>query len=326
MIPLSLYVSMERIKVAQIFLMNNDIDMYDKASNTPFEARTSTINEELGQVSYIFSDKTGTLTDNVMKFRKLSVAGTVWLHDEDLKNLPTEDEFLLYKKRNAKGKGKLPLRRILRKSTSNTPGATDVNNNPRKSTSSAAWKSSCGAVFGKPDLSTADLIRYIQRRPQTAFARKATMILSIALCHTCLPEHGKSEDDVSYQAASLDELALVEAARELGFFTFDRDVSTSTLKIYPRVLSAEPVLERYEILDVIEFSSKRRRMSVVTRFSDGRICVICKGANTTVIGPRTIPSPSFDFSTSSCLCMGGGTVFARLNIRSPPFGRRYCSI
>ena len=49
MIPLSLYVSLEIIKLAQMFLLN-DIDMYDEKSNIPFEARTSTINEELGQV------------------------------------------------------------------------------------------------------------------------------------------------------------------------------------------------------------------------------------------------------------------------------------
>ncbi|KAK5006178.1 hypothetical protein LTR28_006805, partial [Elasticomyces elasticus] len=57
LIPLSLYVSLEIVKLCQMALMS-DVDMYDEVSNTPFEARTSTINEELGQVSYIFSDKT----------------------------------------------------------------------------------------------------------------------------------------------------------------------------------------------------------------------------------------------------------------------------
>ena len=54
LIPLSLYVSLEIIKLGQVFLMN-DIDMYDEASDTPMEPRTSTINEELGQVRYVTS-------------------------------------------------------------------------------------------------------------------------------------------------------------------------------------------------------------------------------------------------------------------------------
>ena len=107
MIPLSLYVSLEIVKLCQMFLMN-DVDMYDEDSNTPMEARTSTINEELGQVSYIFSDKTGTLTDNSMRFRKMSVAGTAWLHDQDLQEEAQHSSGkvkLFHKKRNNKGKG-----------------------------------------------------------------------------------------------------------------------------------------------------------------------------------------------------------------------------
>jgi phospholipid-translocating ATPase len=51
MIPLSLYVSLEIVKLCQLYFMN-DLAMYDEVSDTPMEARTSTINEELGQVKY----------------------------------------------------------------------------------------------------------------------------------------------------------------------------------------------------------------------------------------------------------------------------------
>jgi len=52
MIPLALYVSMEIIKISQMIMLQWDVDLYHEASNTPCEARTATINEELGQVRY----------------------------------------------------------------------------------------------------------------------------------------------------------------------------------------------------------------------------------------------------------------------------------
>ena len=47
------------------------------------DARTSNLNEELGQISYIFTDKTGTLTENIMEFKKCSIGGVLYSNDED---------------------------------------------------------------------------------------------------------------------------------------------------------------------------------------------------------------------------------------------------
>jgi phospholipid-translocating ATPase len=290
LIPLSLYVSLEIVKVAQMLLLN-DIDMYDEESNTPFDAKTSTINEELGQVSYIFSDKTGTLTENVMRFRKLSVAGTAWIHDADLREQATEKATSLHEKRKpTKGKGKSPLRNLRASMGSHRVSFAPVEEAEVPEPAFEATRPSMSRTMQsqrpaipKSELNTIEMIQYIQRRPHTLFARKTKMlILSIALCHTCLPERSES-GEMSFQASSPDELALVVAAQELGYLAYERNASKLTIKTYPNGPAAEPAFEDYEIMDVIEFSSKRKRMSVVVRFPDKRICVMCKGADSMIM-------------------------------------------
>ena len=293
MIPLSLYVSLEIVKIFQIFFMN-DIDMYDESSNTPMESRTSTINEELGQVSYVFSDKTGTLTDNSMRFRKMSVAGTAWLHDPDLQEEAIKEAAGWRAPQKKPSNGKNPILRKSRVSTSSKAPTTsnipspleeapprsplhgNSSNDPRRVPSVWLQRS-------QPALRTAQLLHYIEGRPHTFFARKVHIfLLSLALCHTCFPEKGE-DGKFSYQAASPDEQALVRAAQELGYIVVDRQNSTITIKTYSSSHAANPAFETYQILDVIEFSSGRKRMSIIVRMPDQRICIFCKGADSTIM-------------------------------------------
>lgn len=310
MIPLSLYVTMEIIKVVQMMLLQSDIDMYHQPSDTPAEARTATILEELGQVSYIFSDKTGTLTDNVMLFRKFSVCGVPWIHDIDLliKKDDHSDPNDLTDVFSADENINKPGVKI----TAGRPSMASLNQKPLN-------KEKEKSEFDHHDIqSSLEFIKYIQLNPNSIFAKKASFfLLSIALCHTCLPrkiqkkkednnindddsidslhaasinndedyEHvGDDEDQqIEYQAASPDELALVQAGCDMGFILFDRKQKIVTLKTYPDGFDNEPEFTKYEILDVIEFSSARKRMSVIVRFPNNKIILFCKGADNIIL-------------------------------------------
>ncbi|KAL7578624.1 hypothetical protein ACA910_009770 [Epithemia clementina (nom. ined.)] len=73
-IPLSLYISVEFVTFCMLGFVHNDLAMYDETSNTRAVARSTNITD-LGRIQYIFSDKTGTLTQNVMHFKRCSVDG-----------------------------------------------------------------------------------------------------------------------------------------------------------------------------------------------------------------------------------------------------------
>lgn len=77
-VPISLYVSIELTRVFQSKWIDWDLNMYDTVDNIAAVSRTTTLNEELGRIKYIFTDKTGTLTKNAMTFVQCSINGVVY--------------------------------------------------------------------------------------------------------------------------------------------------------------------------------------------------------------------------------------------------------
>lgn len=84
MIPISLYVMLEVVKLGQAFLIRRDVSIYDEQSGFTL-CRNSDLIEEMGQVEFIFSDKTGTLTLNQMIFKECCVNGKIFANKDELK-------------------------------------------------------------------------------------------------------------------------------------------------------------------------------------------------------------------------------------------------
>ena len=223
-----------------------------------------------------------------MRFRKMSVAGTAWLHDLDSQEDGIKAATRQIAVSRKRSKGKKPLRQRISISpgeTSEEPGIPPPSYSPvnRNGSTASRWRSSAKPNISHPELNTRDMLQYIQERPNTVFALKARFfLLSIALWHTWFPEK-KADGEIEYQAASPDEQALVRAAQELEFIMIDRQSTTITIKTFPLGRENGHVLETYQVLDVVEFSSSRKRMSIVVRMPDQRICVFCKGADSTLI-------------------------------------------
>lgn len=81
LVPISLFVTVELVKYWHGILINDDLDIYYDKNDTPANCRTSSLVEELGMVEYVFSDKTGTLTCNMMEFKQCSIAGIMYADD-----------------------------------------------------------------------------------------------------------------------------------------------------------------------------------------------------------------------------------------------------
>eukprot|EP01101_Sappina_pedata_P005462 TRINITY_DN2509_c0_g1_i1.p1 TRINITY_DN2509_c0_g1~~TRINITY_DN2509_c0_g1_i1.p1 ORF type:complete len:1115 (-),score=428.74 TRINITY_DN2509_c0_g1_i1:91-3435(-) len=228
MVPLSLYVTLEIVKVFNKKWIDWDLKMYDAPSDTPALARTSNLAEQLGQLDYIFSDKTGTLTANIMEFQQCSIQGKVYGSFDNFKK-DTNDE-------------------------------------------AADYDETAKAAKFKDDTIGEDMNRGdAQGQAIGLFWR------ILAVCHTVLIEKGEGDDGATpkYSASSPDEAALVQAAQDNGF-TFLGEQG-GIMKI-----NANGTEESYELLNVLEFNSDRKRMSVIVRCPDGKIRLFCKGADTAI--------------------------------------------
>lgn len=217
LVPISLFVTVEIIKYYQAYMIGSDLDIYHAELDTPSNVRTSSLVEELGQIDYIFSDKTGTLTRNVMEFKACSIGGRCYAEE-----IPEE-------------------------------GQAQVVD---------------GIEVGFHSFADLQL--------DLALLRHAVIdefLVLLSTCHTVIPE--VSNGAIKYQAALPDEGALVQGAADLGYKFSVRRPKGVTIE-HPHALE-------YELLNICEFNSTRKRMSTIFRCPDGKIRLFCKGADTMIL-------------------------------------------
>ncbi|KAF7819576.1 putative phospholipid-transporting ATPase 8 isoform X1 [Senna tora] len=270
LIPISLYVSIEIVKVLQSIFINHDQEMYCEETDRPTRARTSNLNEELGQVDTILSDKTGTLTCNSMEFVKCSIAGTPYGRGI------TEVEKALARRR---GDGEPDI-------DGESTGVQDQNSDDAVESSQPIK----GFNFRDERVMDGQWVN----EPHADIIQKFFRVL--AICHTAIPDADEKSGEISYEAESPDEAAFVIAARSFGFELLARTQTSISLHEFDHQ-SAKKVDRIYELLHTLEFSSSRKRMSVIVRNENNQLLLLCKGADSVMFERLSQDGRQFEAET-----------------------------
>ncbi|KAL1882068.1 hypothetical protein VTK73DRAFT_2477 [Phialemonium thermophilum] len=260
LVPISLYITLEIIRTLQAIFIYSDVEMYYEKLDQPCIPKSWNISDDVGQIEYIFSDKTGTLTQNVMEFKKATING------QPYGEAFTEAQAGMQKRmgidvekeadRIRAGIAQAKVRSIQR--------LRELYNNP--------FLHDEDLTFIAPDF-VDDLAGDRGVEQQRA---NEHFMLALALCHTVIAEKQPGDPPkMIFKAQSPDEAALVATARDMGFTV----LGSSNDGIKVNVMGEE---RHYPILNTIEFNSSRKRMSAIVKMPDGRIVLFCKGADSVI--------------------------------------------
>ena len=260
LVPISLYISLEIIKTAQAFFIYSDTFMYYEKIDYPCTPKSWNISDDLGQIEYIFSDKTGTLTQNVMEFKKCTINGIPY------GEAYTEAQAGMQRRQgiDIEKEGAAAHKQIAEDRLKMLQNLRQLHPNP--------YLHDDELTFVAPDF-VSDLDG--MSGPEQRKANEDFM-LTLALCHTVITERTPGDPPkIEFKAQSPDEAALVATARDCGFTVIGR----TNEGIIVNVLGED---REYMVLNTLEFNSSRKRMSAIIRMPDGRIFLYCKGADSVI--------------------------------------------
>ncbi len=260
LIPISLYISLEIVRTLQAFFIYSDIGMYYDQIDQPCIPKSWNISDDVGQIEYIFSDKTGTLTQNVMEFKKASING------QPYGEAYTEAQAGMNKRLgiDVEQESKTIQAEIAEAKVKAIHGLRQLHDNP--------YLHDDDLTFIAPDF-VDDLAG--KNGPEQQQANEHFMLV-LALCHTVIAEKQPGDPPkIVFKAQSPDEAALVSTARDMGFTV----LGSSNDGINVNIMGTD---QHFTVLNTIEFNSSRKRMSAIVRMPDGRILLFCKGADSVI--------------------------------------------
>jgi phospholipid-translocating ATPase len=260
LIPISLYISLEIVRTLQAYFIYSDIGMYYEEIDQPCVPKSWNISDDVGQIEYIFSDKTGTLTQNVMEFKKATING------QPYGEAYTEAQAGMNKRLgiDVEQESKTIRAEIAAAKVRALRGLRQLHANP--------YLHDEDLTFIAPDF-VDDLAG--KNGPEQQEANEHFM-LTLALCHTVIAEKQLGDPPkMMFKAQSPDEAALVATARDMGFTVLGSSHDGIDLNVMG-------VDRHYQVLNTIEFNSSRKRMSAIIKMPDGRILLLCKGADSVI--------------------------------------------
>ena len=244
-IPIALRVNLDVSKTWFSYVINKD----DSIPETI--ARNSTIPEELGRVSYVFSDKTGTLTKNEMIFKKISMS-----NDNFGENNFNELKEILEEECSKYDAPLLDLYNLFKENDNNDEN--EIQNDGES----------------KDEINTKEIKRKKNkiRRERNKIIRDT--ITAMLLCNNVTPIIDEiDKEKITYQASSPDEIALVKFAETLNMKLFYRTDKLIKIK------NTTGTIEEFEILANFPFSSETKRMGIILKSKKyGHIIFYLKGA------------------------------------------------
>ena len=260
LVPVSLYISLEIVRSVQAFFIYSDTYMYYEKLDYPCTPKSWNISDDLGQIEYIFSDKTGTLTQNVMEFKKCTINGSPYgeAYTEALAGMQKRMGI------DADKEGAKARVQIARDREDMLKRMRQMHDNP---------------YLCDDDLTFVSSHFIADLEGESGAEQKAAneqFMLALALCHTVVTERTPGDPPkIEFKAQSPDEAALVATARDVGFTVLGH----SDDGIIINHLGEE---REYTVLNTLEFNSTRKRMSSIIRMPDGKIILFCKGADSVI--------------------------------------------